>query len=338
MRYLRPLPRPDATGPRLAGGWLRFDRVEVLTRGAPPEIHPVSDFDEADLAPLVAPRPRIATLPMDRPTLMGILNVTPDSFSDGGRFLTPEAARAQAEAMAAADILDVGGESTRPGADYVPAEEEIARVRPVIEALRGRRLSIDTRKAAVARAALDAGAELVNDVSALTHDAEMAQVVADSGAPVCLMHAQGTPDRMQDDPRYGDVVLDVYDALAERIAAARIAGIAADRIVADPGIGFGKTVAHNLALLRRIGLFHGLGVPILLGASRKRFIGTLGDAADAADRMPGTLAVTLAAVSQGIQMHRVHDVAEVAQGLALWCEAGGIDGALWNRRRPGTRE
>ena len=269
---------------------------------------------------------------------MGILNVTPDSFSDGGRFLTRDAARAQADAMARADILDIGGESTRPGAAYVSPEDEAARVVPVIEALAGRRLSIDTRKAAVAQAALDAGAALINDVSALTFDPAMARVVADSTAPVCLMHAQGTPDRMQDDPRYGDVVFDVYDALADRIAAARAADIALDRIVIDPGIGFGKTLEHNLALLRRIGLFHGLGVPVLLGASRKRFIGTLGDAPDAAARMPGTLAVTLAAVSQGIQMHRVHDVAEVAQGLALWCETGGQDGALWDRRRSGTGE
>ncbi|WP_179380611.1 dihydropteroate synthase [Jannaschia marina] len=330
MRYLRPLPHAHATGPRLTGGWMRFDAVEVLERGRAPEIVPVAEVPEADLAPLLAPRGTVAGLPMTRPTIMGILNVTPDSFSDGGRFLDPAAAQAQAAALGTADILDVGGESTRPGAAEVDMAEEIGRVVPVLEALRGRPLSIDTRKAAVAEAAVTAGAVLVNDVSALTFDPAMAAAVARSGAPVCLMHAQGAPETMQDDPRYGDVALDVYDALAERIAAAEAAGIARDRIVVDPGIGFGKTVAHNLDLIRRIGLFHGLGPPILLGASRKRFIGTLAGVETADARMPGTLAVTLAAVAQGVQIHRVHDVAEVAQGLKLWRETGGHDGPVWD--------
>ncbi|SFJ51923.1 dihydropteroate synthase [Jannaschia pohangensis] len=330
MRYLMPLPRPDADGPRLAAGWLRFDRVAVLTRQAAPEIVPVGRLSDADLTPLTAARPDIAGLTFDRPRIMGILNVTPDSFSDGGLFLTPEAALDRARAMAAADLLDIGGESTRPGAEEVSPEEEAARVLPVLTALKGRKLSIDTRKADVARAALEAGAALVNDVSAMTHDPAMAEAVARANAPICLMHSVGTPQTMQDNPAYDDVVLDVFDALAERIAAAEAAGIPRARIIADPGIGFGKTQAHNLALLRRIGLFHGLGVPILLGASRKRFIGDIGGAVTAADRMPGTLAVTLAAVAQGIQMHRVHDVAEVAQGLALWRETGDWNGPVWH--------
>ncbi|WGH79086.1 dihydropteroate synthase [Jannaschia ovalis] len=316
MRYLRPLPAPD--GPRLAGGWLRFDRVLALSRGGAREVLPVAELTADELAALTAPRPDIAGLAFDAPRIMGILNVTPDSFSDGGRHLDPADALARAATMAEADILDVGGESTRPGATEVPAAEEIARVAPVLAALGHRRVSIDTRKGAVARAALDAGAALVNDVSALRFDPDMAATVAAADAPICLMHAGGPPETMQDDPRYDDPVLDIYDALSERIAAAEAAGIARSRIIADPGIGFGKTEAHNLALLRDIGVFHGLGVPILLGASRKRFIGSIGAAAQADARMPGTLAVTLAAVAQGVQLHRVHDVAEVAQGLKLW--------------------
>ncbi len=330
MSYICPLPARHATGPRLANGWCRFDHAAILERGRAPDVVPVADIPDAALAPLVAPRPAIAGVAFDRPSIMGILNVTPDSFSDGGRFLAPDAALAQAEAMAAADILDIGGESTRPGAREVPAGEEADRVLPVIRALAGRTISVDTRKADVARAALEAGAALVNDVSGLAYDPRMAETVAASGAPLCLMHSAGTPETMQDDPRYADVVLDVYDALAERIDTALAAGIPRGRIVVDPGIGFGKTAAHNLALLRRIAVFHGLGVAILLGVSRKRFVGTIGGAPEAAARMPGTLAVTLAAVAQGVQMHRVHDVAEVAQGLALWRETGGIDGPLWH--------
>jgi dihydropteroate synthase len=330
MRYLRALPHAHATGPRLAGGWMRFDAVEVLERGRAAIIVPVADVPEDELAPLIAPRAALAGIVMSRPSIMGILNVTPDSFSDGGRFLRPEAAMAQAAAMVRADIVDVGGESTRPGATEVETADEIARVLPVISALRGRPISIDTRKAAVARAAVEAGATVINDVSAMTFDPEMAATVARSGAPVCLMHAQGAPETMQADPQYGDVALDVFDALAARVADAQAAGIARDRIIVDPGIGFGKTVAHNLDLLRRIGLFHGLGLPVLLGASRKRFIGEIGGAERAEDRAPGTLAVTLAAVAQGVQMHRVHDVDAVAQGLALWRETGGSDGPVWN--------
>ena len=318
MQLYQPRPRPDADGPRLAGGWLRFDRVTILERGAPPRDVAPGDLPPEALDRLIAPRAPLAGLTMDAPRIMGIVNVTPDSFSDGGRYLRPDAARARAEAMEAADILDIGGESTRPGATEVPADEEIARIAPVVVALRGRRISIDTRKAAVARAALEAGAAIVNDVSALTFDAGMASTLAGSDAPLILMHAQGAPETMQDDLRYGDVVHDVYEALAARVAAAEAAGIARDRLVVDPGIGFGKTLAHNLALLRRIGAFHGLGLPILLGASRKRFVGTIGGAEAADARMPGTLAVTLAAVAQGVQIHRVHDVAEIAQGLALW--------------------
>ncbi|ULB08956.1 dihydropteroate synthase [Cereibacter azotoformans] len=335
MHYVRPIPLADPARPEgalpLAGGPLFFDRVEILERGRTPLILPARELDPAALAPLTAPRPPLAGLSMGRPRVMGILNVTPDSFSDGGRFAALPDALAQAQALASdgADILDIGGESTRPGAAEVDAADEISRTAPVIEMLRGQGLSlpvsIDTRKAAVAEAALQAGADLVNDVAALTWDVGLANLVARSGAPVCLMHAQGTPQTMQADPRYDDVLLDVYDWLAERIRAAEAAGIPRSRIVTDPGIGFGKTLEHNLAILRRLSLFHGLGCPILLGASRKRFIGTLSGEPLADRRMGGSVAVALAAAAQGAQILRVHDVRETRQALVLWravtCEA-----------------
>jgi dihydropteroate synthase len=226
------------------------------------------------------------------------------------------------QAMADADILDIGGESTRPGAVLVAPDQEIARTAPVIAAIRAAGIatpiSIDTRKASVAASALQAGAGLVNDVSALTFDPAMAAEVARAACPVVLMHAQGTPQTMQADPQYDDVLLDVYDWLAARIAAAMAAGIPRDLIAIDPGIGFGKTVAHNLALLQRLSLFHSLGCPVLLGASRKRFIGTIGGAEVAQARMPGSVAVALAGAAQGVQMIRVHDVVETRQAMRLW--------------------
>jgi dihydropteroate synthase len=260
---------------------------------------------------------------------MGVLNVTPDSFSDGGRHLALPAALAQARALAeaGADILDIGGESTRPGAEPVPPEEEAARVVPVIAALRaeGVRLpiSIDTRNASTARAALDAGADLFNDVSALAHDPASLPLAAASRCAACLMHAKGDPRTMQDAPAYDDVLLDVMDFLAARVGAAEAAGIPRARLLVDPGIGFGKTVAHNLALVRNLALLHDTGCAILFGASRKRFIGTLGGAPDARDRLPGSLAVALEALRQGAQVLRVHDVKETRQAAALWSAVNG---------------
>jgi dihydropteroate synthase len=251
---------------------------------------------------------------------MGILNVTPDSFSDGGLFDAPDAALAQARAMQdeGADLLDLGGESTRPGARAVPPDEEAARVLPVLRALAGGPLplSVDTRKAAVARAALDAGAALVNDVSAFAFDPAMPAVAARAQG-VCLMHAQGTPEAMQADPRYDDVLLDVYDHLEGRLLFAEAHGIPRSRILVDPGLGFGKTLQHNVTLLSRLSLYHGLGCAMLLGASRKGFIGTLGGAKEARNRMPGSLAVALHAARQGVQVLRVHDVGETRQALSL---------------------
>jgi dihydropteroate synthase len=325
--YLRPIAMNDPARPAgalaLAGGWCWFDRVEVLSRDAAPVIVGLGDLTAEDRQRLSDPRPAFGGLDMDRPRVMGILNITPDSFSDGGLFLRPEAAVMQARRMAAgADIIDIGGESTRPGAAEVAAAEEVQRTAPVIAALRqgglSLPLSIDTRKALVAEAAFDAGATILNDVTALRFDPAMAGLAARADVPVILMHSVETPETMQDDPRYDDVLLDVYDALAARLAHARAAGLQPTQLAVDPGIGFGKTLAHNLALLARLSLFHNLGVPVLLGASRKRFIGTISAEADAAKRMPGSLAVALAGVAQGMQMIRVHDVAETRQAISLW--------------------
>ncbi|MFN4203307.1 MAG: dihydropteroate synthase [Tabrizicola sp.] len=327
MEYFRPIAMTDPARPAgafaLAGGWCWFDRVEVLSRAATGRVIPAAEVPAPVLHRLTAPRPAFAGLGLDRPRLMGILNVTPDSFSDGGRFLAPEAALAQGKAMAeGAEIIDVGGESTRPGAAEVPVKEEIARTVPVIRALRDGGLSapisIDTRKAPVAEAALAAGATIVNDVSAFNFDPDLGLLVAGKGAPVVLMHAQGVPATMQDDPRYGDVLLDVYDALAARLARAEALGIDRARIVLDPGIGFGKTQGHNLTLLRGLSLLHGLGCALLLGTSRKRFIGAIGRAEAPETRAPGSIATALAGIAQGVQIIRVHDVAETRQALRLW--------------------
>lgn len=253
---------------------------------------------------------------------MGILNVTPDSFSDGGRHSDAEAAIAAGLAMraAGADIIDVGGESTRPGAPPVPLEEELARTIPVVEGLarHGVPVSIDTMKAGVMKAALDAGAVMLNDVSALTADPESLAVAAAADVPVVLMHMPGTPQTMQALARYEDVLAEVLAHLAARIAACEAAGIARARLIADPGIGFGKGLEHNLALLRGLEAFHGLGVPFLLGASRKSLIPALAGPAPASDRLPGSLALALRGAEAGAAWVRVHDVAETAQALKVW--------------------
>lgn len=317
-RYIRPLMQVGPARPvgALGFGACWFTHVEVLSRAHASFVMSIDEMSSEE-------RSRFASRPA-LPTLMGILNTTPDSFSDGGQHVSYDAALLHGKALvdAGAGILDIGGESTRPGAGLVPAAKEIARTAPVIAALRADGLtapiSIDTRKAAVAEAALDAGANMVNDVSGFTFDADLAPLCAARGVPVCVMHAQGDPQTMQISPTYDNVLLDVYDFLAQRIAHLTSLGIERANIIADPGIGFGKTLEHNLALLNRISLFHGLGVPILLGASRKRFIGTLGNAPEAAARAPGSIGVALAALSQGVQIIRAHDVADHAQAIALW--------------------
>jgi dihydropteroate synthase len=256
-----------------------------------------------------------------RPLVMGIVNVTPDSFSDGGHFVQAEAAIAHARTLAeeGADIVDIGGESTRPGADDVSVEEELGRVIPVIRGLAdlGIPISIDTRRAQVMTEAVAAGAAIINDVTGLTFEAESREAAMASGAGIVIMHSKGAPKTMQTAPRYDDVTAEVIAWLDHQIQAALQAGIDRDRMVADPGIGFGKTTQHNLTLLHQIEAFHGLGMPVLVGASRKRFIGTLGHAPNAQDRLPGSLAIALWAAQKGVQILRVHDVAETQQALAI---------------------
>lgn len=273
-------------------------------------------------------RTRELTIPR-RPLVMGIVNVTPDSFSDGGKFAETKRAIEHGMALAAAgaDLLDIGGESTRPYSTPVAADEELRRVVPVIRELAsacGAPISIDTSKAAVAAAAIAAGAEIINDVTALTGDEAMVATARDTGAGICAMHMLGTPQTMQNDPRYDDVVREVYEYLARRRDALLEAGVDASRICVDPGIGFGKMHPDSLRLLRSIDQFHELGSPLLVGHSRKSFIGSvLKD--KQADRTAGTVGVALAMAARGVQVIRVHDVEPVRQALLLFEATGGIE-------------
>jgi dihydropteroate synthase len=330
----------------LAGGPLRFSRCEAIWRaggGASRAVLPVADLApwaeareagqgaraEALLRRLSAPRAPIAGLSLDRPRVMGILNVTPDSFSDGGDRADPAVAVRDGLAMlaAGADILDVGGESTRPGAQPVSLEAERQRVLPVVVALAkaGAIVSIDTRHAAVMREAVAAGAAIINDVTALEGDPEALAAAAASGAPVILMHMQGEPQTMQANPTYDSAALDIYRYLAGRIEACAAAGIDPARVVVDPGIGFGKTLAHNLQLFEQLALFQGLGCAVLLGASRKSFISKLYPRATGPkQRLGGSLAAALFGLQRGAQILRVHDVAETCQAVALWQAASAV--------------
>ncbi len=324
-------------GMRLAGGWLHFTALEITRRLGGAEQRALVPLDSiwdrdwgrqvaqasAGLDGLLAPRSRIAGVSLDRPVIMGIVNVTPDSFSDGGRLKSAEGAIAHGLRLIAegADMLDIGGESTRPGSDAVALDEELSRVIPVIEGLAGQTdvpLSIDTRKAEVMRRAAAAGAAIINDVAALTHDPVALSAAAESGLPVILMHALGNPQTMQDRPVYDNVLFDVFDFLEARIEACLAAGIPLAKLIADPGIGFGKTVEHNVALMSGLSLFHALGVPILLGASRKRFIGALTGVDVAAERVHGSVGAALAGVAQGAQIVRVHDVAATRAALTVF--------------------
>ena len=265
--------------------------------------------------------PSFAGLSLDKPRLFGVINVTPDSFSDGGEALALSDALERGRAMLddGADILDVGGESTRPGAEPVSAEEERARVVPVVKGLSeiGALVSIDTRRAEVMAAAIDAGAGIVNDVTALTGDMDSLGLVADRGVAVVLMHMQGEPGSMQDEPQYENAAEDVFGTLKAHVKACEEAGIPRDRIAVDPGIGFGKTVDHNLEILNRLDIYGGLGLPVLLGVSRKSFIAKLSRNEAPKDRVPGSVAAVLAAWAQGVRMFRVHDVAETRQALTV---------------------
>ena len=324
----------------LAGGPLAFSACEAIYRGDDGRIArtavSAAEFMERSIAErwvsateawtlldrLSAPRLAFCGLTFERPRIMGVVNVTPDSFSDGGDRFDPDQAYAAGLAMAeaGADLVDVGGESTRPGAEPVPIEEEMRRVVPVVRALAqaGVTVSIDSRRAMVMRASLEAGAKLINDVTALGGDPLSLGTAAESGAPVVLMHMQGEPQTMQENPQYEDVALEVHDWLAWRIAECEAAGIPRSRIAVDPGIGFGKTVAHNLQLLEQVALLHGLGCPIVLGASRKSFIGKLSRGEPAKERLPGSLAAVLAGLERGVQIVRVHDVPETVQAIGIW--------------------
>lgn len=345
--YLRPIGLAESpqgehgAAIRLAGGMayasrfavIRRDRGKVVTRdlyglreleaalpGLPGEV----GEQWADLQRIHAPLQLGArTIRLDQPQVMGIVNVTPDSFSDGGEFMDkPDVALAHAAAMleAGAAIVDVGGESTRPGAAAVWEGDEIKRVLPVVQGLAamGAAISVDTRRAAVMEAALGAGAHLFNDVSALRHDPRSLDLAVHSGVPVCLMHAPGDGEDLHANGTYADVVLDVFDWLRARRDAAVAAGIARARIVLDPGIGFGKSLADNLALLNALPLFHALGQPLLVGASRKRMIGALANEAPADRRLAGSLVLAAKALDAGVQILRVHDVPETVQALRVW--------------------
>jgi len=315
----------------LQGGDIAFSFVRLIEDGEDLGVGPIREVPEDwhDAMHAIAERPvPFAGLAADRPLVMGVVNVTPDSFSDGGRHFDPAVAIAAGNAMleAGADILDVGGESTRPGAAEVTAEEECARILPVIRELaKAAPVSVDTRNAATMQAALDAGAEIVNDVSALRHDPAALTLLAKTQAPVVLMHMPGDdPATMQSLASYDDVALEVAAFLRDRIATCEALGIPRGRIAVDPGIGFGKTMAHNLALIDRLPLLTSLGCRVVLGASRKRFIGTLSGMEEAGRRVPGSIAAALAGAARGASVLRVHDVAETVQALAVWraCAAG----------------
>ena len=349
--YIRPIgfaPGPQAehgNAVRLAGGMVYASRFAVVLRenGAVTQrwlaaADTISDVlgrlpdgvgaeAEAQWAALRTAHPplvlRERTVRLDQPQVMGILNVTPDRYSDGGRFADIEAPRAEIAAMleAGAAIIDIGGESTRPGAKPVWEGDEIARVVPAVSAASamGAAVSVDTRKPAVMEAALDAGAAMVNDVSGLMHDPRSAEVVAKRGCPVVLMHAPGAGgEDLHAGGDYDNVVLDVFDHLRSRRDAALAAGIARENILLDPGIGFGKTLAASTALVAALPLFHALGQPLLVGSSRKRLIGALSKEAPAEKRLGGSLALALAAMDAGVQLHRVHDVFETVQARNVW--------------------
>ncbi len=322
--YLEAVPRsgPRTSGAKSLAGSAQIWFDDVRRYGQRDGLTLAGDLPSSEEERLCRQRPDICGLTMDRPRIMAILNVTPDSFSDGGDLVSVDSVVERARDMAAdADILDLGGESTRPGADTVPIDAEIKRVVPAIEAIRRAGLttpiSVDTRKAPVAEAALDAGADMVNDVSAMSFDGAMAPLVAARDVPICLMHAQGDPKTMQEAPTYGDVVAEVAAYLDTRIQSAIQHGIDRRNIIVDPGIGFGKTLQHNVSLLRHLSVYHDFGVPILLGASRKRFIGTIGGGDAPKDRMPGSIAVALHAAMHGVQIIRVHDVRETRQAMHL---------------------
>lgn len=325
--YFRPIIKSELAIPSgaqiMRGTNFWFTHAEKLMRDSEPETVLAKNIPDHILYKITERRPEICSISFDSPTIMGILNVTPDSFSDGGKYSTLKAATEHCMSMvsAGADIIDIGGESTRPGAAELDVAQEILRVIPIIDKVAKEiqvPISIDTRKSEVAKLAISSGAVIVNDVSGLTFDSKMAEYCINQNLPVCIMHSQGIPETMQNAPKYQNVCLDIYDFLNEQIEKMVDFGMQRRNIIVDPGIGFGKTLTHNLDLLKRISLFHGLGVPILIGVSRKKFIKTVAGLKENEDRMPGSIALALFARSQGVQIFRVHDVKETVQAMKLW--------------------
>lgn len=306
----------------LAGGPIAFSAVALHRRGQGIELLPPDKLDPSLIDALTKPRSTFAGMTLDRPRLMGIVNVTPDSFSDGGETSDADRAieRAHEFIEAGADIIDIGGESTRPGSKPVTPEEEWRRVAPVVRSLAdaGITVSIDTRHALVMEKSLEAGAAILNDVSALSHDPRSLAVAVASKAPVFLMHMRGQPETMNLAPHYDDPVLDVYDELAERLRVCVEAGIDPDLICLDPGIGFAKHAPHNLAVLGHLAILHALGRPILLGLSRKGLIARTDPKQPVAQRIGSSLSGGLSGIAHGVQFLRVHDVYDTAQAVAVW--------------------
>lgn len=339
--YLRPLCAQigaEQPAARIAGAWAGFNDIEVIARDGASAETAQADLSsvmawakglpgdhrarlEALITRLTEPRPAFAGIPMDTPCLMGVLNATPDSFSDGGDYAAADDAIARGKWLRenGARILDIGGESTRPGSDPVPAEEEARRILPVIEGLAGDGvISVDSRKADVQEQAVAAGASVINDISALGGDPRSLDIAVRLGVPVILMHCRGEPKTMQEAPAYDHPPAEIFDYLEDRIQACETAGIPRERIAVDPGIGFGKLLDHNIAILTHLSLFQGLGCPVLIGVSRKSFIGHLSREEPPKERVAGSIAAMMAGLNQGVQMVRAHDAAETSQAMAVW--------------------
>ena len=326
--YYRPIIQNNSTRPELhfnlsnQNHW--FDRCEKLERGKEPLNISVNEVPAEIIEKLISIRKSCVFDHFKTPLIMGVLNLTPDSFSDGGKYFNTSDALRYAENMIknGVDVIDVGGESTKPGAEQISDELEISRIELVIQAIKNNyphfKVSVDTRKSRVMKRVIELGVDFINDVSALSFDNESIQILADKNAQICLMHGGLNPKTMQEDMTYDDVLLDVYDYLKERINVAVAGGIKKENIIVDPGIGFGKTKSQNISLIQKASIFHSLGCPVLYGVSRKAFIGNISGVKKASDRFPGSISVAMDLIRQGVQFIRVHDISETRQALALW--------------------
>ena len=327
-KYYRPIIKNSSKGSvgshKLAGGWSFLEDVEVIPRNGKCKLIKAEDLPKKTLHNLTIKRQNLFNLSFSSPHIMGILNVTPDSFSDGGKYNELDSAFEEFIKMMnfGASIIDIGGESTRPGAEPITVNEEISRISPILEKIRSSGIdlpiSVDTRKSEVWDIAKQLGANMLNDISSLTYDKEMRKLVIPQNVPICVMHSKGVPKSMKSEAVYDNVLLDVYDFLENVVENCVQIGIPRKNIIVDPGIGFAKTLEHNLTLIRGLSIFHSLGCPILLGASRKRFIKTIGLQDDPLKISAGSIAVALEAITQGVQLLRVHDVFETMQALRLW--------------------